>query len=112
MKSFQAKVDWKRIGKRENKKLLFRFVHTRCVIENSKKITKKFKNTIMTSVQAKIGWKRMRKLEVKIFVPFRSYSTRNTKFQKNSQKIQNIKNYQYGNIFGENRLEKDVNEIK
>ena len=45
----------------------------------------------MNSVQAKIGGKRMRKLEVKIFVPFRSYSTRNTKFQKNSQKIQNIK---------------------
>ena len=115
MKSFQAKLDWKRIGKRENKKLSFRFVPTRCVIENSKKITKKFKKlkkTIMNSVQAKIGWKRMRKLEVKIFVPFRSYSTRNTKFQKNSQKIQNIKKYQYCNIFGENRLEKDVNEIK
>ena len=43
MKSFQAKLDWKRIGKRENKKLSFRFVPTRCVIENSKKITKKFK---------------------------------------------------------------------
>ena len=34
----------------------------------------------------KIGWKRMRKIEIKIFVPFRSYPTRNTKFQKNSQK--------------------------
>ena len=43
MKSFQAKVGWKRNGKRENKKLSFRFVPTRCVIENSKKITKKFK---------------------------------------------------------------------
>ena len=66
----------------------------------------------MKSFQAKIGWKRMRKIEIKIFVPFRSYPTRNIKFQKNSQKIQNIKNYQYGNIPGENRLEKDVNEIK
>ena len=50
MNSFQAKIGWKRIGKRENKKLSFRFVPTRCVIENSKKITKKFKklkNTIM-----------------------------------------------------------------
>ena len=36
MKSFQAKVGWKRNGKRENKKLSFRFV-----IENSKKIRKK-----------------------------------------------------------------------
>ena len=95
MKSFQAKVGWKRMGKRENKKLSFCFVPTRCVIENSKKITKKFKrlkNTIMNSFQAKIGWKRMRKIEIKILVPFRSYLTRNTKFQKNSQKIQNIKN--------------------
>ena len=41
MKSFQAKVGWKRMGKRENKKLSFRFVPTRCVIENSKKIRKK-----------------------------------------------------------------------
>ena len=68
MKSFQAKVDWKRIGKRENKKLSSRFVPTRCVIENSKKITKKFKklkNTIMDSFQAIIGWKMMRNRENK-----------------------------------------------
>ena len=43
MASFQAKVGWKRMGKRENKKLSFRFVPTRCVIENSKKMAKKFK---------------------------------------------------------------------
>ena len=76
MKSFQAKVGWKRMGKRENKKLSFCFVHTRCVIENSKKITKKLKklkNTVMNSFQAKIGWKRMRKIEIKIFVSFCSY---------------------------------------
>ena len=47
----------------------------------------------MNSFQAKIGWKMMRKIEIKILVPFRFYPTRNTKFQKNSQKIQNIKNY-------------------
>ena len=45
----------------------------------------------MNSFQAKIGWKRIRKIEIKILVPFRSYPTRNTKIQKNSQKIQNIK---------------------
>ena len=64
------------------------------MIENSKKIAKKLKklkNTIMNSFQAKIGWKRMRKIEIKIFVPFRSYPTRNTEFEKNSQKIKNIK---------------------
>ena len=45
----------------------------------------------MNSFQAKIGWKMMRKIEIKIFVSFRSYPTHNTKFKKNSQKIQNIK---------------------
>ena len=78
-------------GKRENKKLPFRFVPTRCAIENSKKITKKLKNTIVASFQAKIGWKCMRKIEIKIFVSVRSYPTRNTKVQKISQKIQHIK---------------------
>ena len=36
MNSFQAKIGWKRMGKRENKKLSFRFIPTRCLIENSK----------------------------------------------------------------------------
>ena len=43
MISFQAKIGWKRMGKRENKKLSFHFVSTRCVIENFKKIAKKLK---------------------------------------------------------------------
>ena len=43
------------------KKLSFRFVRTQNVIENSKKIAKKFnklKDTVMASFQAKTGWKR------------------------------------------------------
>ena len=40
MNSFEAKIGWKRMGKRENKKLSIRFVSTRCVIENFKKIQK------------------------------------------------------------------------
>ena len=75
MNSFQAKIAWKRMGKRENKKLSFRFVPTRFVIENSKKITKKLKNTIMYSFQAKRGWKSIRKIETKIFVSFRFVPT-------------------------------------
>ena len=43
MKPFQAKEGWKRMGKSENQKLSFRFVPTRCVIENSKEIGKKIK---------------------------------------------------------------------
>ena len=41
---------------------------TQPVIENSKKIAKKFKNlenTIIASFQAKIGWERRRKIENK-----------------------------------------------
>ena len=40
----------------------------------------------MNSFQGKIGWKRMRKIEIKILVPFRSYPTRNTIFQKKQPK--------------------------
>ena len=46
-----------------------RFALTRTVIENSKKIAKKFKKlkntSFMASFQAKIGWKRLRKRENK-----------------------------------------------
>ena len=45
----------------------------------------------MNSFLAKIGWKRMRKREIKIIVPFCSYSKRNRKYLKNSKKIQKIK---------------------
>ena len=64
MASFKAKMVWKILRKREKLKLSFRFVLTRRLLENSKKIAKKFKklkNTFMASFQAKIGWKRMRK---------------------------------------------------
>ena len=45
----------------------------------------------MNSFPAKIGWNSMRRIEIKIFVSFRSCPTHNTKFQKNCQKIQHIK---------------------
>ena len=76
MNSFQAKVSWKNIRKREIKFIVpFRTVPTRCVIENSKQIPKKFKklkNTVVASFQAKIGRKSLRKGENKNYpsVPF------------------------------------------
>ena len=73
-------------------------VPTRCVIENSKKITKVLKSTIVASFQAKICWKRLWKRENKIIIPFHSYPTRDRKFQKNSKKIQKIERYHYGFI--------------
>ena len=54
--------------KERKEKLSLRFVLTRAVIENSKKIAKKFKklkNPFMISFQVKIGWKRLRKRENK-----------------------------------------------
>ena len=68
MASFQAKIGWKRLRKRENKKLSLCFVSTRPAIENSKKAASKFKklkNMITASFQAKIVWKRLRKRENK-----------------------------------------------
>ena len=62
MASFQAKTGWKRPRKRENKNYRsVRSIPTRHEIENSKRIAKKFKNTITASFQAKIDWKMPRK---------------------------------------------------
>ena len=76
MASFQAKIGWKKMRKRETKIIVpFRSVPTRCGIENSKEIAKKFKklkNTTVASFQAKIGMKRLRNRENKNYpsVPF------------------------------------------
>ena len=58
-------------------------VPTRRVIENYKKIVKKFKNTITACSQAKIGWKRQRKRKNKIY---HSVSFLLDPKQKNSKK--------------------------
>ena len=89
----------------------FRSVPTRRAIEYSKTKAKNFqklKYTIMASFQAKEGWKRPRKREKKNChsVLFCSYSTRNRKFKKSSNKIQKIKIYYYGFISSQNRVEK------
>ena len=59
MNSIQAKIGWKKMRKRKIKIIVpLRPVPTRCVIENSKQIAKKFKklkNTIVAPFQAKIG---------------------------------------------------------
>ena len=68
----------------------------------------------MASFQGKIGWKRPRKGENKNYhsVPFRSYTTRNRKFEKNGKKIQKIKKYHYGFISSQNRLDMADKERK
>ena len=72
-----------------------RFVSTRCEIENSKKIAKKFKkfkNTITASFQAKEDGQDWEMEKIKINVLFRSCSTRYRKFQKNSKKFKKLRN--------------------
>ena len=66
----------------------------------------------MNTFQAKIGWKRMRQREIKIFIPFRSYPTRNTKFQKKAKKIKIKKNTNMATFLAKIGCKKDVNEIK
>ena len=83
------------VGKRREKEKIkiiipFRSVPTQHVIQNSKKIAKKFKklsNTIMASIHAKNRWKTQRKRENKNFHsgPFRSVST--LRVIENSKKI-------------------------
>ena len=109
MASFQAKIGWKMLRKREYKKYRSVSFIPDAKSKIKKKMGKKFKklkNTIMASFQDKIGWKTQRKRKNKNFrfVLFRSYPTRNRKFQKNSKKIQKIKKYHYGFIFSQNRL--------
>ena len=68
----------------------------------------------MASFQAKIGWKRPRKRKNKNYrsVPFRSYTTRNRKFQKNSKKIQKVKKHHYGFFISQNRFKNAEKERK
>ena len=106
-----------KVEKEKKYKLSFRSIPTRPVIENSKKIGKKFKklkNTIIAPFQAKIGWKMQQKRENKNFhsVPFRFYPSRNRKFQKNSKKIEKTKQYHYGFISSQNWLENAEKERK
>ena len=68
----------------------------------------------MASFQAKIYRGKQRKRENKNCrsVPFRSYTTHNRKFQKNSKKIKKIKKFLFGYISSQNRLEKAEKERK
>ena len=62
--SFQAKIGWERLRKRENKKKIVPMCSYPTRNKKFQKITIKFKkskNTIIASFQAKIGWEWPRK---------------------------------------------------
>ena len=62
----------------------------------------------MASFKGRVGWKRPRKKENKYCRSFRSYSTRNRKFKKNSKNIfKKLKKYHYGYILCHHRLKED-----
>ena len=67
---------------------------------------------MMASFQAKQVGKCREIEKIKIIGPFRSYTTRNRKFQKNRKKIQKIKKYHYGFLSSRNRFEKAEKEKK
>ena len=77
MATFQAKIGWKRLKKRENKNYrFFSFLPDgqQKTLKKQQKYSKIFKNTITASFQAKTGWKRLKKIENKNyrFVSFRT----------------------------------------
>ena len=86
MVMFQAKNRLEKAEKERKQKLSFRYVPTRRVIEISKKIAKKLKNTIMAAFQAKIGWKRLRKRENKNYRSFSFLHDAEQKITKKQQK--------------------------
>ena len=120
MASFHAKIGWKRPRKRKNKNyrsVPFRSytTHNRKFQKNSKKIkkTKQYHYGFISSQNKLEKAAKEKKCKFSFrSVPFRSYTTRNTKFQKNSKKIQKTKQYHYGFISSQNKLEKAAKEKK
>ena len=110
MNSFQAKIGWKKMRKREIKIIVpFRSVPTRCVIENSKQIAKKLKKLkipLWLHFKQKQAGKGCEREKIKIIIPFHSYPRHERKFQKNGKKVQKIEKYQCGFIISQNRFEK------
>ena len=56
--------------------------------------------------------KKIQKIKKKIIVQFRSNTTRNKKFQKNSKKIQKVKKHHYGFFSSQKWLENAEKERK
>ena len=76
--------------KERKSKLSFGYVPNRWVRENSKKVAKKLKNTMMASFLAKIGWKRLRMGENKNYRAVSFLHDAKSKITKKVEK--NLKN--------------------
>ena len=76
------------------------------IVKKFKKIQKIKKIPLRLPLKTKQGGKGEEREKIKIIVPFRSNHIRNTKFQKNSKKIQKIQKYHYSFISSQHWLEK------
>ena len=65
---------------------------------------------VVAPFQAKIDCKRLKKIENKTISPFRSYPTRNVKFQKNRKKLRNTIMAYFQAKIGWKRLRKRENK--
>ena len=99
--SSQNKLEKAKKGRKKKKS--FRWVPTRIVIENSKKIAnklQKLENTIIASFQAKRGWERPRKREKK-----KSFWCVPTQpIIDNSKKIRKIRKHHHNFFSSQNRM--------
>ena len=88
MASFQVKIVWKRPRKRENKNYRFVPFLPDALKKIPKKIAKKLKKIPLWLHlrPEQVGKGRERK-KINLFVQFRSYPTRNRKFQEKRKKI-------------------------
>ena len=91
MDSFQAKIGWGRMRKRENKN--YRSVsfhsyltHNRKFQKNRKKNSKNSKILLWIRLKPKLVGERCERSKIKIIVPFCSHPMRNRKIQKKQQK--------------------------
>ena len=66
----------------------------------------------MASFRAQIGWKKPRMCENKSYNSVSFLQDLKYKISKKQKKIQNIKQYRYGYISSQSRMEKDVKERK
>ena len=113
MACLDAKIGWISSRKRENKNyrsVPFQIDAQQKIPKKQQKNSRNYKIPLWLLLKPKQSGKGRGREKIKIIVPFFSKSMRNRKFQKNSNKIQKIKNYHYGVISSQNRLEKAQRE--
>ena len=98
--------------KRENKNYRFVPFLPDVLQKIAKKIAKKLKKIkkipLWLHLRPKQVGKGRERKKINLFVQFRSYPTRNRKFQEKSKKIKKkLKKYHYGSISNQNRLKED-----